>query len=220
MGSRTLGIQLYLSQLLAGYLIAALFYRLTGRYRETCSVQKNPLPLAPQLDRLIRRNLHCVMFSFAGLSYISECWRWEMAAILPPAWGFLPAMLLEVSSGCDLASRTGLWASPLCCAALSLQGASVLLQVRSLCSAEVSLKPLLAARILHLPLSLSIFALSLPQKAQETFSTLCKPIVPHAESAAGLCIQSCFSGAVCFAVNFAVLRNKSTAKTNIQTLLL
>ena len=54
LGSRTLGIQLYLSQLLAGYLIAALFYRLTGRYRETCSVQKNPLPLAPQLDRLIR----------------------------------------------------------------------------------------------------------------------------------------------------------------------
>ena len=37
LGSRTLGIQLYLSQLLAGYLIAALFYRLMGRYRETCS---------------------------------------------------------------------------------------------------------------------------------------------------------------------------------------
>lgn len=177
LGSRTLGIQLYLSQLLAGYLIAALFYRLMGRYLETCSVQKNPLPLAPQLDRLIAES---------ALRYVQLCgfvvyFRMlavGMAAILPPAWGFLPAMLLEVSSGCDLASRTGLWASPLCCAALSLQGASVLLQVRSLCPAEVSLKPLLAARILHLPLSLSIFALSLPQKAQETFSTLCKPIVP------------------------------------------
>ena len=87
---------------------------------------------------------------------------------LPGSWAVLPAMLLEVCSGCDAASRTGLWASSLCCAALSLQGASVLLQVRTLCPPEVSLRPLLAGRLLHLPLSLALFWLALPETAAET----------------------------------------------------
>ena len=41
------------------------------------------------------------MFSFAGLSYISECWRWN-GRYFASCMGILPAMLLEVSSGCDL----------------------------------------------------------------------------------------------------------------------
>ena len=71
------------------------------------------------------------------------------------------AMILEVCSGCDLASRTGRWASWLCCAAISLQGTSVLLQVRTICPGEISFRPLLAARLLHLPLSLMLFRLLL-----------------------------------------------------------
>jgi len=39
-------------------------------------------------------------------------------------------MLLEVCSGCDLAAKSGRFASMLCCAALSMQGLSVLMQVR------------------------------------------------------------------------------------------
>ena len=87
-------------------------------------------------------------------------------------------MLLEVCSGCDYAARTGLWASGLCCAALSVQGASVLLQVRTLCPQEVSFKPLLWGRVLHLPLSLALFYLGLPQSAVESFNTLCARVVP------------------------------------------
>ena len=90
----------------------------------------------------------------------------------------VPAMLLEVCSGCDYAARTGLWASMLCCAALSLQGASVLLQVRTLCPQEVSLRPLLAARLVHLPLSLVLFTLGLPEQAEEAFSTLPGRVIP------------------------------------------
>ena len=69
-------------------------------------------------------------------------------------------MLLEVCSGCDQAARTGLWASTLCCAALSVQGVSVLLQVRTICPAEISLRPLLAARAVHLPLSVALLPLT------------------------------------------------------------
>ena len=99
-------------------------------------------------------------------------------SLLPAALAPFPAMLLEVCSGCDYAARTGLWASGLCCAALSVQGASVLLQVRTLCPPEVSFKPLLWGRVLHLPLSLSLFYLGLPQDAVESFNTLCARVVP------------------------------------------
>ena len=37
----------------------------------------------------------------------------------------------------------------------------------------MTLRPLYRARLLHLPLSLLVFYLLLPQRAQETFSTLC-----------------------------------------------
>lgn len=72
----------------------------------------------------------------------------------------------------------GLWASSLCCAALSVQGASVLLQVRTLCPGEVSFRPLLAGRLLHLPLSLALFCLTWPEQAMETFGNLCERVIP------------------------------------------
>ena len=82
-------------------------------------------------------------------------------------------------SGCDQAARTGLWASTLCCAALSVQGVSVLLQVRTICPAEISLRPLLAARAVHLPLSVALFWLgsTVPVQAVQTFTTLTERVV-------------------------------------------
>ena len=47
------------------------------------------------------------------------------------------------------------------------------MQVRTICPPEMTLRPLYRARLLHLPLSLLVFYLLLPQRAQETFSTLC-----------------------------------------------
>ncbi len=87
-------------------------------------------------------------------------------------------MLLEVCSGCDYAARTGLWASGLCCAALSVQGASVLLQVRTLCPPEVSFKPLLWRRGCCTCRSRwRYFIWGLPQDAVESFNTLCSRVV-------------------------------------------
>ena len=53
--------------------------------------------------------------------------------VLPSGAGVFCAMLLEVCSGCDLAAKSGRFASMLCCAALSVQGLSVLMQVRTIC---------------------------------------------------------------------------------------
>ena len=128
------------------------------------TVKAEDIPL-PTLDAVVAQ---------AAVTYLKLCgfvlyFRLLAAGaetLLPKPWSVLPAMLLEVCSGCDCASRTGLWASTLCCAALSVQGASVLLQVRTICPPEVSLGPLLAARVLHLPLSLALFWLVMPGTEQ------------------------------------------------------
>ena len=177
LGSRVLGIRLFAAQVLAGYLTAALLNRLhpapAAPVRSAQSTQTAP----PRLDEVIAQ---------AAVQYLKLCgfvlyFRMLAAGcgqFLPAAWAPFPAMLLEVCSGCDYAARTGLWASSLCCAALSVQGASVLLQVRTLCPPEVSLRSLLWGRLLHLPLSLALFYLGLPQSAVESFNTLCARVVP------------------------------------------
>ncbi len=172
LGSRALGVRLFAAQLLAGYLTAAVLCRMQGGAGQCLSAKAEDIPL-PTLDAVVAQ---------AAVTYLKLCgfvlyFRLLAAgaeALMPKPWSVLPAMLLEVCSGCDCASRTGLWASTLCCAALSVQGASVLLQVRTICPPEVSLRPLLAARVLHLPLSLALFWLVVPgtEQAVQAFSTL------------------------------------------------
>ena len=172
LGSRAVGVRLFAAQLLAGYLTAAVLCRMQGGAGQCLPAKAEKIPL-PTLDAVVAQ---------AAVTYLKLCgfvlyFRLLAAGaetLLPKPWSVLPAMLLEVCSGCDCASRTGLWASTLCCAALSVQGASVLLQVRTICPPEVSLGPLLAARVLHLPLSLALFWLVVPgtEQAVQAFSTL------------------------------------------------
>ena len=127
LGSRALGVRLFAAQLLAGYLTAALLCRMQGGAGQCLPAKAEKIPL-PTLDAVVAQ---------AAVTYLKLCgfvlyFRLLAAGaetLLPKPWSVLPAMLLEVCSGCDCASRTGLWASTLCCAALSVQGASVLLQV-------------------------------------------------------------------------------------------
>lgn len=177
LGSAELGVLLFGAQLAAGYLTAALLCRMApaGEGMRTISVQPSPEP--PHLTDVL---------TGAAMGYVKLCgfvlfFRMLAAgagALLPPMAGTLCAMLLEVCSGCDLAARTGRWASLLCCAALSVQGLSVLLQVRALCPPEMTLRPLYTARLLHLPLSLGLFYLLLPSGEQSVFSTLPPQVVP------------------------------------------
>ena len=156
---------------------SALLCRMQGGAGQAPPAQGETIQL-PALDAVIAQ---------AAVTYLKLCgfvlyFRLLAAgcgALLPQPWGALPAMLLEVCSGCDQAARTGLWASTLCCAALSVQGVSVLLQVRTICPAEISLRPLLAARAVHLPLSVALFWLgsTVPVQAVQTFTTLTERVV-------------------------------------------
>lgn len=177
LGSRALGVRLFAAQVLAGCLTAALLNRLPrpSAGHDACSVR--PAAPPPKLDTVIAQAAETYL-RLCGFVLYFRLLAAGFAAGRTGVAAALPAMLLEVCSGCDYAARTGLWASSLCCAALSLQGLSVLLQVRTICPPEISLRPLLMGRALHLPLSLAAFWLLLPEKAAEAFCTLCTRVVP------------------------------------------
>ena len=172
LGSAGLGVRLFAAQVLAGLLAAVLLRRLP--LPDLASGGETGAPTLPplRLDAVIAE---------AALSYCKLCGfilyfrllAGGIGAVWPGA-GLPAALALEVCSGCDLAARSGRRAVWLCCAAISLQGASALLQVRTLCPAEVSFRPLLAARLLHLPCSLGLLRLllALPGGAVTAAATL------------------------------------------------
>lgn len=176
LGSAELGVLLFLAQVMAGYLCAALLARLGPPLASKRSEVKLSEARVLRLDSIIAQ---------AAQTYVKLCafvlfFRMLAAGageVLPSGAGVFCAMLLEVCSGCDLAAQSGRFASMLCCAALSVQGLSVLMQVRTICPSEMTLRPLYRARLLHLPLSLLLFYLLLPQRAKETFSTLCGQVI-------------------------------------------
>ena len=99
LGSRAVGVRLFAAQLLAGYLTAALLCRMQGGAGQAPPAQGETIPL-PALDAVIAQ---------AAVTYLKLCgfvlyFRLLAAgcgALLPQPWAALPAMLLEVCSGCD-----------------------------------------------------------------------------------------------------------------------
>lgn len=205
LGSTGLGVRLFLAQVLAGYL-AAFLLRL-GRRRTPAQAPAGERPSRPApaevggLDQVIA-NAAVAYLKLCGFVLYFRFLAAGLGALLPGGAATTLAMVLEVCSGCDLAARSGRWAAWLCCASLSLQGASVLLQIRTLCPREISFRPLLAARLLHLPLSLGLFRLFLPGGTADVFSTLPPQVVPlrrvppdcAALAFLGCCLVVCWLG--------------------------
>jgi hypothetical protein len=191
LGSAALGVRLFAAQALAGCLTAGVLHRARRtkqkqNARKTGKVPEKPDPDAATSQHKAEPLPLTKVIADAAMTYLRLCgfilyFRFlagGLGALLPANWRVCPAMLLEVCSGCALAAQTGRWASYLCCAALSLQGASALLQVRAICPKEISFGPLLAARVLHLPLSLLLFRLMLPGGTADVFSTLSARVIP------------------------------------------
>ena len=222
LGSTEVGVWLFLEQITANYLCAARLYRLSRANRN----EKRPSP-RPKQQEMPQLRLDGILAQ-STLTYLKLCgfvlfFRMLAAgagALLPPAVSTACAMLLEVCSVCDLASRTGYWASTLCCAALSVQGLSVLMQVRTICPPEMTLRPLYTARALHLPLSLAIFTLLLPEQEAEVFSTLPARVILMRQlppDCAVLLLVGC-SFAVCQLTNLLLQRDfQETSPGNLDS---
>ena len=149
LGSAELGVLLFASQITANYLTAALLNRFAGVHsvEQESAAQASPAP--PRLDEIL---------ADAAITYCKLC-------------GFI-LFFRMLAAGAGALLPAGQWGSLLCCAALSVQGLSVLLQVRTICPPEMTLRPLYRARMLHLPLSLALFYLLLPGGEADVFSTL------------------------------------------------
>ena len=171
LGSAELGVLLFASQITANYLTAALLNRFAGVHSVEQESAAPASPAPPRLDEILA-DAAITYCKLCGFILFFRLLAAGAGALLPAGAGTLCAILLEVCSGCDLASRTGRWGSLLCCAALSVQGLSVLLQVRTICPPEMTLRPLYRSRLLHLPLSLALFYLLLPGGEADVFSTL------------------------------------------------
>lgn len=176
LGSAELGICLFAAQILAGYLSAAVLRRLNFPQMEQKGQPVSQPLEAIRLDGVLAAATQTYL-KLCGFVLYFRMLAAGIGELFPEPVGVFSAILLEVCSGCSLASQTGFWASGLCCTALSVQGLSVLLQIRTICPAEMTLRPLYRARLLHLPLSLAIFYLLIPEGEQSVFSTLCKRVI-------------------------------------------
>ena len=118
LGSAELGVLLFLAQVAAGYLSAALLARLGG----TLGSMAHPaVPTASQplrLDGIIAQASQTYL-KLCGFVLFFRMLAAGAGEVLPSGAGVFCAMLLEVCSGCDLAAKSGRFASMLCCAALS-----------------------------------------------------------------------------------------------------
>ena len=103
---------------------------------------------------------------------------------------------------------------------MSVQGLSVLMQVRTICPPEMTLRPLYTARALHLPLSLAIFTLLLPEQEAEVFSTLPARVILMRQlppDCAVLLLVGC-SFAVCQLTNLLLQRDfQETSPGNLDS---
>lgn len=170
LGSTELGICLFVSQILAGYLSAAVLFRLHPCRNAGTPAEPQSFP-TPRLDRILASATQTYL-KLCGFVLYFRILTAGAGAIFPQAVGTIAAILLEVCAGCSASAGIGFWGSALCCASLSVQGLSVLLQIRTICPVEMTLRPLYQARLLHLPLSLAFFYLLMPAGEQDVFRTL------------------------------------------------
>lgn len=161
LSSRQAGLLLLASQLLANIgcgLIFRPFFHFSHTTLSAAESNSTPAHLSQAIQSAVSSTLTVCGFVIFFRSLASI-----LSPLLPSSSSvqFLLNALLEVTGGCQAGAclaRGNLYA---CCAALSVQSFSVLMQVRALASKQLSLRPLLLARIAHLPLSLGFLRLFL-----------------------------------------------------------
>ncbi|MFI3170226.1 MAG: hypothetical protein R3Y06_09810 [Faecalibacterium sp.] len=180
------GVYLFVSQVLAGIFTVLIFqvYFAITRYTRFLDVRSNspsnPPDISAESTTSTETSIPTVIadsfFAFLRLCGIILYFQFLSAgfsSLLPTQYRWVCEVALEVTAACESIAAVGTQASFRCCAALSLLSGSILLQIRALCPRNVSIKPLLYARLLHLPLSLVIFRLFLciPQ-TQSVYNSL------------------------------------------------
>lgn len=153
--NRQLGWILYFSQIFA-CLGCGLVYRLFHHIDQTASIG-SPSPAAnaaaPSFpDAISNATLTygklcgCILF----FGFLSAC----LSHYLPQPFCSLVSFSMEITSGCLYAAQIAPHGIYLCCCAISLLGISAWIQLRALLPKEISLKPFLLLRPLHMAFSM------------------------------------------------------------------
>lgn len=152
--SRQAGFLLLAAQLLAniacGFVLRPFFH-----FTDTAAHTSEPFSTTCNLPQAIQSAISCSL-TVCGFVIFFRALAAIFLFLVPNSHAvqFTLNALLEVTGGCQAGASLAHGKLYACCAALSVQGLSVLMQVRALAAQELSLRPLLLARILHLPLSI------------------------------------------------------------------
>ena len=183
LGSSPLGWVLITSQFGAGLVCGAATAAILKKAPQTPRVHlPSPPATEPSFPAALREGTRS-MLALCGTVVFFQCLLHLLLPFFPPrpALRALTASLLEITSGCQTAAQLpGLSAVYGCCAALSLLSGSVFLQLRAILPEELSLRPLLWSRLLHLPLSLSILRVALlflPEQAEQAASNTAPALI-------------------------------------------
>ncbi len=160
-------ISLCASSLITGIIFAVLAnFKNKTECKKKKGHKKTPPPLTVKdgddIDDDSNKFVHCVkdaVFSTLTLCGFVVVFSFFMSCISVlnlPAWAqILVAILTEVTVANSLIAQSiNAKTVYLCCCAISVMGASILLQVRSLLPSEISVLPVLMSRFIHAPVSL------------------------------------------------------------------
>lgn len=172
LGNVSIGICLMASLLCANVATALLFRLMGSAFHPSedaphCAPLESPGGSTIQSIDLVAaiRNAVNSMLTVCGFVVFFRFLCTVLSATLPHSelGFFFVCAGLEVTTGCTVGSMLpGDWAVIACCAALSLQSLSVILQVRALLCNQLSVLPLLVARPVHLLFSLYFLARFMP----------------------------------------------------------
>lgn len=142
--------------------------------------QNKPSPTALFCES-VQSSIRAILMLCGTVTFFSFLTHMLTPANASPFIRYLASVFLEVTSACRAACETNApYRSTLCCAALSLMGSCIFLQVRSLVSPSISLRPLVLSRILHLPCSLVLFrvlAKCFPHALTANVHVYAKPLI-------------------------------------------
>ena len=155
--NRHLGWILYLAQVVACFSCGLLyrFLHRTDKAETSVQVAQAPVTTSPSFsDAIASATLSyvklcgCILF----FSFLSACFT----HCLPQPFCEIVPLCMEISSGCLRAAQIAPNGIYLCSCIISLLGFSALLQLRALLPKEISLKPFLLLRPVHMLLSVLV----------------------------------------------------------------
>ena len=147
----TIFAALSLASLLTGVVMRLLLCTSSASHSESLTPKAGTLSLV----EIVQNSVTATLMLCGFVTFFSFIIFIAVPVNLDVFWRCFVSLGLEVSTACSFAAQSNLTGKIyLCCAALSVGGLSILLQMRAILSSCISLKPYILSRLIHLSFSL------------------------------------------------------------------